>query len=156
MRSWSALGRAAVAAMALAGCAWLGEARREPPSDGIDVVQEQRGEFDPSEAVRDGAVEELPSTEDLSTETEVAREERLLEQRVEHADRSEAQDDGAAKASLARNPTPDGPGPTESPPSAILDLALEALLVALLALIITALQYGVAHHPLEFRRKVPQ
>lgn len=128
----------------LAGCALFGSNEEEPPpagggaDDHVDVVDEADG-FDPSEAVGDGRGGGEKALEDVESEPEARAEAEALEERVDQVTAAEGVEDDDAKAALATNAPPEDQGPSETSGSAVVDLLLEALLVALFALVLTAL-----------------
>ena len=139
---------ALLALVASFGCAVLGadeEAAADSGSpDALPVVHEERGGFDPAEAVYDDRDPELHPLEAVATEAAAARDERRLQRAVRRTDESERIEDDAAKAALARNEPPRPRGASEAPSRAALDLALEGLLVVLAALLVTVLVRTIA------------
>jgi hypothetical protein len=132
---------ALLGAVLLAGCALLGSDQEEPTprdDDMVSVVDETDG-FDPSEAVSDGQREGVKELEDVETEGEARAEGQALEERVDAVTASDEVEDDEAKAALAGNAPAEEQRPSETSGSAVVDLLLETLLVALFALALTAL-----------------
>lgn len=145
-----------VVAAVVSGCTLLASKpaeEEEAPEKGVDVVKEEKGTFDPSEAVTDPGESEQEATqpeiespaEETTTDAVAEAREKQREEAVERAG-DDGEDEDRAKEEIARNPPPADRGAPEPLTWTYLDVLLEGLLLLLLALAITGLAAAFRRH----------